>query len=223
MRSVSLTWTAGITQEEATVFVEAVHEAFRVAFAHLPDKGLLVTFPEIRVYGDWHLKNADPEMDYASFTWYCETAIDLDTQAVNAEHLLTLMMREPWQQEMPHYDLALLHLPLIDKEKHRIFGQARRGRAAVLSVNELHTLSEETQCLFLLRRLTMHYLGHMVAIPILTSHAELYEQVCIMRPPGSLPRLLALARQEIEAQVNYCPRCQRDFAQRLVGISLGNN
>lgn len=224
MRSFSLTWSSEVEEDEAVVMVTTVHEAVKAAWAQLPDLSFIVPAPEIRPFGDWYLQGEPPEEDYASFAWYQAQAADRDTGEVYAGVFLDLVVHEPWQQEAPHYDLSLLHQRLIDAEGRPLLGLAARGRAAVFSTHATGMLVDKWQRLALLRRLTAHYLGQALAIPISRERQRAHgPQPCAMRPATTLPMLIALTEQETQAQVLYCELCQEEIGRRLVGSHLGHN
>jgi hypothetical protein len=224
MRSISLTWTDEIAHDEAIVFVSAVQKAIQIAWDRLPKGGVLVPPPQLRPFGNWVLKNAEPETDYASFQWYVQSALDHESGNVRADRFLDLIMHEPWQLDAPHYDLSLLHLPLLNGEGRAVSGLAVRGRAAVMSMHTLHMLRDDWMVLVVLRRLTMHYVGQMLAVPIpdLRGSANC-DAICVMRPADTLARLLAYSEQEINAGAFYCQQCQVEMGQRLIGSHFGNN
>ncbi len=220
MRSISLAWTAEISYNEIILLVSTVQEAIHLAWTHMPPKGNLVPLPKINPYGNWVLPTADQEIAYASFAWYQKAALDTTTGYLHADHFLDLVVDEPWQQDMPHYDLALVHQPLVDQTGYSVFGLAARGQAAVLSIHTLHMLKDAWQQLMLLRRLTAHYVGHVLAVPINKAHCT---NICAMRPTTTLSQLIAYSRQEGDADSLYCEQCQTEMSKRLVGCHFGNN
>lgn len=224
MRPFSLTWSSEVDQEEAVVMVTTVHEAVKAAWEGLPGLDLFVPEPEIRPFGDWYLQGMPDEEDYATFAWYQEQAADPETGEVRAATFLELVLNEPWQLEMPHYDLSLLHQRLIDDEGNPLLGLAARGRAAVFSTHAVRLLVDKWQRLALLRRLTAHYLGQALAVPIAQERQRAHgPQPCAMRPATTLPMLIALNEQERQAQVLYCELCRQEIGRRLVGSHLGHN
>jgi len=126
MRSFSLTWSEGITEKEAIVYVSAVHEALQIAWSQLPPRGNLLPFPEITPFGSWILQGADPEIDYFSFEWYQDRAADPAKGYLRAVRFLDLILDEPWQRDTPHYDLSLVHSPLVGGDGRPTLGLAVR-------------------------------------------------------------------------------------------------
>jgi predicted Zn-dependent protease len=224
MRSFSLTWTSEIDDNESVVFVSAVHEALKVAWRQLPPRGGLVTPPEIRSFGDWFLQGVDPETDYASFRWYQDQAVDHEMKGIDVQQFLRIVVHEPWQAETPHYDLSLLHQPLLSPSGEIVLGKAVRGVAAVLSTHSLRTLVDSWRRLMLLRRLVAHYVGQVLAVPIYETRKGTHcTNVCAMRPARTLPMLIAYAEQETRAEVLYCEQCREELGQRLADIHFGVN
>jgi hypothetical protein len=229
MRPFSLTWTAEILEDEALVFVSTVQEALELAWEHLPAEGHIVPAPEVRPFGDWVLQGADPETEYGSFQWYQDRAAVGGARVLRADRFLNLILDEPWQQDAPHYDLSLVHQPLIDGAGHTTLGLALRGRAAVLSVHLIRRLTDARQRSMLLRRVVAHYVGQAMAVPIAgvrspgARNEAHCRNICAMRPADSLPMLLAFSEQEADVPVLYCEPCQIELGQRIVGAHLGNN
>ncbi|MBN1640523.1 MAG: hypothetical protein JXA09_04740 [Anaerolineae bacterium] len=224
MRSFSLTWSSGIEEGEAVVFVSSVHEALRLAWEQVPHRGRLIPAPEIRPFGDWFLQGVATEADYASFQWYQEQSALHDTGDIRADRFLSLVTSEPWQKESPHFDLSLLHQPLVDYRGETVLGAAARGMAAVLSMHLLHTLTDSWRRLMLLRRLTAHYVGQTLGVPIPTQRDEAHcTNVCAMRPAHTLPMLIAYAEQETRDEILFCERCQVELGTRLADIHFGEN
>jgi hypothetical protein len=224
MRSISLTWTDEITENEAVVYVSAVHEALKAAWSHLPSEGNLVPFPQITPFGNWILDGANPEIDYYSFEWYQEKATDPHTGHLRGDKFLYLVRNEPWQQDTPHYDLSMVHQPLLDQSGHPVLGLADRGRAAVISVHSIRDLKDTWQRLLLLQRLVAHFVGQAFAIPIPEIRKRAHcTNICAMRPATSLAMLLAYSEQETTTESLYCKQCQVEMSQRLIGAHWGNN
>jgi hypothetical protein len=224
MRSFSLTWTSEIDDNEAVVFVSTVHEALKVAWEQLPSHGNLVTPPQIRPFGDWHLQGVAPEADYASFRWYQEQATDHELGGIDVRRFLHVVTHEPWQMETPHYDLSLLHQALLSPGGDTVLGHAARGIAAVLTMDPLRALTDSWRRLMLLRRLAAHYVGQVLAVPIYETHSGAHcTNLCAMRPAKTLPMLIAYAEQETSAEVLFCAQCEQALGQRLADVHFGVN
>ena len=153
MRFISLTWTDGLSQTEAILVVRTVHEVILQARQQWPVRGNIIEAPEIKPFGYWVLQDAEPDQVYRSMEWYINRSLDRESQQLLGRRYLQLVLDEPWQHQTPHYDLAVVHLPLFDEvDQRNVLGLAVRGRAAVLSVYPLHALDGEPQRYRLLRR-----------------------------------------------------------------------
>lgn len=224
MRSFSLTWTSEVDDNEAVVFVSTVHEALKIAWQQLPSRGNLVIPPQIRPFGDWLLQGVAPDADYASFRWYQEQAADYELGGVDAQRFLYLVRHEPWQIETPHYDLSLLHQPLLSPGGEAILGHASRGMAAVLTMDPLRALTDSWRRLTLLRRLAAHFVGQVLAVPIYEAHRGAHcTNLCAMRPARTLPMLIAYTEQETRDEVLFCTQCKQELSQRLADVHFGVN
>ena len=224
MRSFSLTWSSEIEEGEALVFISSVHETLKLAWEQIPRSGRLIPPPEIRPFGDWFLQGIASEADYASFQWYQERTTEPDTGEVRTDRFLQVVANEPWQKESPHYDLSLLHQSLVDRQGRTVLGAARRGRAAVLSMHLLNTLVDSWRRMMLLRRLTAHYVGQALAVPLVGQRKEAHcTNICAMRPASALPMALAYAEQETRHNVLVCPQCRSELSMRLADVHFGEN
>jgi predicted Zn-dependent protease len=225
MRFISLTWTDGLSQTEAILFVRTVHEAILQARQQWPVRGNIIEVPEIKPFGYWVLEGAEPSQVYGSMEWYINKSFDQENQQLLGRRYLQLVLDEPWQHQTPHYDLAVIHQPLFDEvDQHSVFGLAVRGRAAVLSVYPLYALDEGPRRYRILRRLVAHYLGQVIGIPI----PGWREQVqclgsCAMQPAGSLAEWVGRVEEESRMKTLYCQDCQRELSARLASNHFGMN
>ncbi len=225
MRFISLTWTDGLSQTEAILVVRTVHEAILQARQQWPVRGNIIEVPEIKPFGYWVLQGAKPDQVYGSMEWCINKSFDRENQQLLGRRYLQLVLNEPWQHQTPHYDLAVIHQSLFDEvDRHRVFGLAVRGRAAVLSVYPLYALDEGPRRYRVLRRLVAHYLGQVIGIPI----AGWREQAqclssCAMQPAGSLAEWVGRVEEESGIKTLYCQDCQRELSARLASNHFGMN
>lgn len=225
MRFISLTWTDGLSQTEAILFVRTVHEAVLLARQQWPVRGNIIGIPEVKPFGYWVLQGAKPDQVYGSVEWYIHKSFDREKHQLLGRHYLQLVLNEPWQYQTPHYDLAVVHQPLFDEvAQHSVFGLAVRGRAAVLTVYPLYTLDEGPLRYRVLRRLVAHYFGQVIGIPIPGWREPAQcSSPCAMRPAGELAEWLERVEEEIRVKALYCRDCQRELSARLVSNHFGMN
>ncbi len=225
MRFISLSWTDAIPKDEVVLIVQTVYEALIQARQQWPKHGNIIAVPEIKPFGYWVLQDTPPNQEYGSMKWYIDNSLDREGQQVRGRCYLQLVLAEPWQQQTPHYDLAVVHQPLLDEDAQRnVFGVSARGRAVVLSVHSLQTLEQGIQRYQLLRRLVAHYLGQLIGIPIPGWREETeYLEPCVMRPTNSLAELIEYTEEESRARVLYCQDCQHELGARLASNHFGIN
>ena len=225
MRFISLSWTDNIPKDEVVLIVQTVYEALIQARQQWPKDGNIIAVPEIKPFGYWVLQDAPAEQRYGSMQWYIDNSFDQESHRLLARRYLQLVLAEPWQQQIPHYDLAVVHQPLLDEvAQHSVFGVSVRGRAVVLSVHPLQTLDKGAQRYLSLRRLVAHYLGQMIGIPIpgWREETECLNQ-CAMRATNSLAELIKYTEEESRARVLYCRDCQHELGARLASNHFGMN
>lgn len=225
MRSISLTWTDGLSQTEAILVVRTVHEAILQARQQWPVRGNIIKVPEIKPFGYWVLQGAEPDQVYGSMEWYINKSFDRENQQLLGRCYLQLVLDEPWQHQTPHYDLAVVHQPLFDEiDRRSVLGLAVRGRAAVLSVHPLHALDDGPRRYRVLRQLAAHYLGQAMGIPIpgWREPAQCLSP-CAMQPASSLAEWVERTEEGIRIKALYCRDCQRELGARLAGNHFGMN
>jgi predicted Zn-dependent protease len=225
MQWIAISWSSGISEAEATLAVQTVGEILLRVLEHW-NAGVHVTHvPEIKAFGYWVLQGAHPDQPYNSLQWYIDRSLDPRRQELHAQRWLQLVLNEPWQQQTPHYDLALLHYPLFDEERgQQVFGFALRGRVAAISVFPLRSLGPEPRRALVLRRQVAHYVGHAFGIPVPRGRGrEGCTNVCAMRPAYTMAEWVKWAQEEAKVQTLYCQDCQRALAARLAGQHFGLN
>jgi predicted Zn-dependent protease len=225
LQFLSLTWTDRIPDNEALIIVREVHLALRQANMYLPSHGSIVTLPEVKPFGYWILKGMDPNDPYCSTQWYIDRSFDPRSNALLGWRYLDVVLNEPYQHHSPHYDLAVMHHPLLDEELGReVFGVAVPGRAAVVSCKWLNQLSRDYERPLVLRRLIAHYVGQVVGIPFpIHGQRATCTGLCAMRPARDLQEWIAFAQEEFQAERIFCDACRRQLSARIASNQFGMN
>lgn len=225
MRSISLSWSDGLSEPEVVTVVRTVREVVLLARRQWPARRNIIPVPDISPFGYWVLQGVEPDRPYSSMQWYIDQSLDPKTQELHGQRYLQLVLHEPWQEQTPHYDLVTLHYPLLDElDRHRVFGLSARGRASLLSVYPLQVLGLGPLHHLVLRRLVAHYFGQAVGIPIPEWRGPAgCSSPCAMRPADSLSDWTERVEEESRADVLYCDDCQRELSARLVSSHLGAN
>ena len=220
--SISLTWSAGVTDWESEVFSRAVHQTLHWLFFRHPDAFF---DPPIRVetFGNWEIPAIAGREPHWGTQWYVDSAYDRDLGRVIAPVYLELVRRAPWQETTPHLDLALLEEDLTEfpaplarqRRDHYCLGTSYPGQAAVMSVYRLRMLAEFTGRERALTRLVRHHLGHVLAIPPFERTERVRRRGlethctnrCAMRHPQTVAQLLAYIDDEKGMGWPFCPEC----------------
>lgn len=225
LQFISLTWTDRIPDNEAIMIVRDLHLALRQAARYLPESGPFVALPEIKPFGYWVLTGMNPNDPYCSTQWYIDQSFGPDRKALHGWRYLNTVMNEPYQFHTPHYDLAVLHHPLIDdRQGEQVLGLAIDGRAAVFSTHRLQELSRDYERPVVLRRLAAHFLGRVIGIPFpIQSEPSRCRGICVMREARHFEDWMAMADEEFRAEVIYCESCRRELSARLAGNLMGLN
>jgi hypothetical protein len=262
MRPISIMWTTDVHDLEAHIAVVTVHEVLSTIYGPAYNKELNLFTPQVRPFGPWVIPALPEGTPYRSTEWYVERSQGPEAGQVSGPQFLQLILREPWQQSDPHYDLAIVEqvlAPLAEEQFPREYrgttplGMTIPGRAAVISVSPLRSIVDLRSRLLALRRLVAHYMGHVFGLPacpacrpeaplppqsrrlpsLEDSEARLSSvapeqvthsgNVCAMRYAPTVDALLALAKEELQNRVLFCPRCQKELLGLLIGTYFGLN
>src|SRR5687768_6875307 len=154
LKPVSIMWAEGVTEPEARTAVQTVRELLKVIYQVALKSGVAIGPTAIRPFGTWiipSIKQGDP---YWGTHWYIDTAFDAGRQQVVARIFLELVQREPFQQQNPHFDVALLDVDLTEEDGAPTLASALPGTATVISVHRLReALTDEGPRLAALKRL----------------------------------------------------------------------
>lgn len=210
-------WAEGVTEPEARTTVQTVREMLKVTYGVAQRSGVAIGPTAIRPFGTWiipSIKHGDP---YWGTHWYIETALDPAGQQVQAPRFLELVRQEPFQQQNPHFDVAVLDLDLTDEGGASALASALLGVATVISVHRLRQeLTDEPVRLAALKRLVVHNFGHVLGI-------EDCDEACVMRHAGDVETLLKLMAEARETNVLFCPACRSRLVGTVMLPRLGSN
>lgn len=229
--SISLTWSAGVTDWEAEVFTRTVHETLHWLYFRRPDAFFDAPI-RVQVLGNWIIPAIVGQAPYWGTQWYVDSAYDRELGQVIAPVYLELVRNEPWQQTASHLDLALLDEDLTDfpaplarhRPEYYALGASFPGQAAVMSVHRLRELAEQSERRMALARLVRHHLGHVLAIPPFERREQTLRRGlemhctnrCAMRHAETVPQLLAYAEDEARAPWHFCAACTRALHSAVI-------
>jgi hypothetical protein len=222
MKSVSIMWAAGVSEDEAQTVVGTVRDLLRVVYDICLKSGVVLGPTAIRPFGTWVIPSIPSGDPYSGTHWYVDTAYDRTLGQVVGTRFLELVKREPWQSANPHFDVAVLDRDLTDGPEKSASGfvlaSSLPGTATVISVHRLREIADEHERKAALRRLVIHSFGHVLDVPapsrteaVSTDGRERHcTNACVMRHAASPEELVALAGEERETGVLLCPECRRD-------------
>jgi len=230
-KSISVTWSEGVTDQESQTMLDTVQQVLTRLYLRIPSA--LADPPiQIRVFGNWVIPALLPDRPYWGTQWYIEASYDSELQRVIAPAFLELVRREPWQRLDPHFDLALLDYDLTDFPSpvarllpgHYTLGSSFPGTTAVMSVLRIRELAQRQVRHLALARLVRHHLGHVLGVPQFTRKdhvvrlgAELHcSNDCVMRHAATVERLSDLALEESEMGWPFCELCTRELYSVVV-------
>lgn len=245
MKSISIMWSPGVQELEAQITVAALHEALSAIYGPARNRHLSLFTPEVHPFGNWSIPNLPPDTPYQSAKWYFEQTGGPGDNQIDGDMFLQTVLQEPWQTTAPHYDLAITEQELIYSERGEqrgsLMGMAISGSAAVTSVAPLRSIINTRSRLLALRRLVLHFAGHMFGLPSPFQPSDLEPEVpragegkqskssrhcselCVMRYAPSVEILLAHAIEELHNRAIYCSDCRRKLLSLLIGDYFGMN
>jgi len=219
---ITLTWSEGVSDLEAELFVHSVNQALNWLYFRRSD----VFFDpplRVQVYGTWIIPSLVRQQPYWGTQWYIDASYDGETGRIVGPSFLELLRNEPWQKASPHLDMILVDedltdmpAPLARRQPHYYsLGTSYPERAAVISVHRLRSLESNALKEAALRRLVRHHLGHLLGVPPFgdTQHIQRRglethcTHLCVMRHAETLDQLLTLVEEEASSPWPFCPRC----------------
>jgi predicted Zn-dependent protease len=237
MKSVSIMWAEGVTEDEARTVVGTVRDLLKAVYDVCLKAGVLLAPTAIRPFGTWVIPSLPPGDPYSGTHWYIDTAYDRALGQVVGPKFLDLVRNEPWQRANPHYDVAVLDRDLADPERQAamerayVLASVLPGTATVISVRRLRELSEESTRLRALRRLVVHNFGHVLDVPAPSREAAVAvvggerhcTNLCVMRHAGSVGELVRACEEEDAAGILLCPECRNDVLRSVLKQRLSSN
>ncbi len=228
---ISLTWTGGIGDSEATVLMHTVAEILAGIGERVGPWLQSQMLPTIRPFGDWVILAMPRGSAYSSVDWYLDRCHTVEGGRIRGLAYLRLVELEPWQGSTPHFDLALVDEDLVDEHGRSTLNLALPGLAAVASLYHVRQLGSQEARLLGLRHLVAHAFGRAVGVPLSTRSGEVTSQagglyctnLCVMRPCIELRHLLEYAMEGAGQPGLYCDACQRDLEGILIGSHYGLN
>ena len=239
MKPISVQWTEGVSFPEARVVLEGIARAIEAALVTAANAGIGLGRAEIRPFGTWHIPGIQEGSPYWSTLWYVSQSLDESSGTLIGPKFIETIRREPWQQVGPHYDVAIVHYDLRDQPESMVseggssfaLSSTARNLAAVISVNRLRHIGDDTLFRRALRRLTVHSFGHILEAPRegrtraaeFSFGAQHCTNPCVMRHPRSVAELIELARGEREAGTMFCEDCAADILEHTIRNHFSRN
>lgn len=230
-KSISLTWAEGVTDAESALLIQTVEQVLRWLYLRHPLALIEPPF-QVTAYGNWFIPALIPDKPYWGTQWYIDSSYDAQLGRVIAPIFLELVRHEPWQQQDPHLDLALLDQDLTDfpaplarlRPERYSLGTSFPGAMAVMSCHRVRQLADEHTRELAMARLVRHNLGHVLGVPLFTRRQNVQRlgveshctQRCVMRHADTVEELAQFALEEIEMGWPFCAQCTRDLYSVMV-------
>jgi hypothetical protein len=232
----SITWTSGVTNEDAQMMVRAVEEIYRLLRPHFGKPGQFDPLPDLRVFGAWMLPSAPQGSAYANVDWFLKRSLDKSQTRLLASRYLETVYLEPWQGTTPHFDLMLTEKPLVDDRSSEsptpeVIGISQRGMVSLITSQPFDSITNPDLRRLALHHAVLHFFGRMLNTPRPTRHQHtlthengLYcTATCAMRFTDTPTLALSFAQQQMADGVIYCEACQKDMVAQITGYHYGLN
>jgi len=214
IRPVYIIHEEGVSQSHLKAVTDAVNEILVIAAAPRPIG--------IKNFGAWRQPNfevGEVLKDWQSVDWYIDYARRACKKAgqVDASTLLNLIYKEPWQENVCHYDLMILRSDLGHGNLNFCVGLASKSIGALVSILRFLKLEPALQfeCI---KTVTMHEIGHVFGLVPETRTVNVNESLgkhctnrCIMRQGLSVPHDWINFTNDRLKYGAFCPTCQRDL------------
>jgi predicted Zn-dependent protease len=227
-------WSEEVRDIEAAVAVQIVQELITGLYRRHWPLGLILPPVDLRAFGTWVLQGAPEGSPYWGTQWYIEQSYEPSVDKLVGSRFLSLVRAEPWQRADPHYDLAIVAQDLIASDDvlarapdSYVLGATVPGLAAVISIHRLRRILGIREWQLALRRLVLHYFGHVIGLPAgpYASGGAPYHcsNVCVMRDARNAGELLSRAEEEEEADVTFCQDCSERLKSTIMGHHFHRN
>ncbi len=169
---------------------------FKDALEIVLDKADVKGILPIEVLGNWYKDGRE----FGSTEWYIKQAYDAKRRQCDSHKFLDLFKKEPWQKEVPHYDVLLLSsYDLFDSAVPEIKFLTGIGsvNATVISLFRIRKHGEEV-----MKQAGIHEFGYTYgSLPYC-------ENVCSMRVLNFIPRDLIIHSMDRLKRGAFCPSCE---------------
>lgn len=167
--------------------------------------------------GEWYAHAGS----FGSIKWYIKETFDYNRKQIRADKLLNLFQQEPWQEDIPHYDIQITSWDLTcanpdgNSLLNFCLGCTRPGLGIVLSgfrFKSFNTIIQKE----LMITLTMHEVAHMFGL--ISRNFEVTRELgmhcvnngCLMRQGMKTEDWLRMTDDRLSG-VEFCQTCLREL------------
>lgn len=232
MKAISFQWTEGVEPWEVETVVGTVAHVQEVMLVLGQRAGLSLTRGQLRPFGTWVIPGVPQGSPYWSTHWYVDQSLDPISGKIYAPKFIEAVRREPWQQSGPHYDVAIVHLDLLDTAERNagglsdphVLAAAESNLGTLISMHRLRRIHDHDDRRLAVRRLATREFGQVLDLPgrdrstaiDLVRGQRVCTNPCVMRPALCPEDVLDLARSEHRSRIVFCRDCTNDLLDHLV-------
>ena len=214
-------WDETVTPGQQTLIREAFDEMFdEVGF----DKS------QLQFFGNWHEEGYKDEsgnlVPHKSIEWQIQSKWDSSRNKVDGERVAREMFNDPYQVDMPHWEVIFTNKDLCTPETNFVIGIAQPDLGTLISLKRLETISDvglrgEAQ-----KTEIFHEVGHVFGLPTgRRDHSKLEYSLgahckspgCSMKQGLSVPNdWITFTTERLRAGGKpYCGECTQDLKTKF--------
>jgi predicted Zn-dependent protease len=153
-------WDATVTPEQQDLIREAFDEMYdAIGF----DK------TQLHIYGNWrdqeYRDNAGNLLPHRSIEWQVQSKYDASKRQVNADRVAIEMFNDPYQLDMPHWEVIFTNKDLYSQETNFVIGIAQPDLGTLISLKRLESIGNIGMRGEAQKTEIFHEVGHVFGLP----------------------------------------------------------
>lgn len=153
-------WDETISPAQQTLINEAFNEMFdEIGF----DK------TQLQYFGNWreteYRDKSGNLIPHRSIEWQVQSKYDTSRNQVNAERVASEMFTDPYQVDMPHWEVIFTNKDLFSQETNFVIGVAQPDLGTLISLNRLESISDVGMRGEAQKTEIFHEVGHVLGLP----------------------------------------------------------
>jgi predicted Zn-dependent protease len=214
-RPIFVMFQEGVSRDQVLAVMSGIRSVLEQAKA-----GHLIQVSSLGVWRQLGYREAGQLQPYKSVDWYVAKGFEKsrNNSQANSGEILTQLWIEPWQDQIPHYEVVVLCSDLYSEETNFVIGSAIKGFGTVISINRFRDLERNLQ-LECIRTEVTHEVGHVFGLVPETRTVRVNQSLglhctnqCVMRQGLTVPLdWIQFSKERLATSQIFCPQCQQDL------------